>query len=288
LKVDPYRIMIEFQQKNVELIKEILFNTNPEYLPRYLEMSLTKSNLFEWKFVHVAKRFGAISRAVEYGKVRMKRIIEDYAGSPIYRETLNELKVEKLDIENAVEILKQIQDKKIKLVFSSGLSPLGKIGVKHKFAEVVGPERPEKEIFELFKHRLLNTKVRLVCMNCGQWSQTFKVEDLPEETKCGKCDARLLGVARPDDMNIIKIVKKKIRKIEIPEEDNRRFERMRRSADLYLTYGKKAATALAARGVGPVTAIRILAKRYRKGDDFLRDLLEAERNYLKTKRYWKV
>jgi len=288
LKADPYRIMIQFQQKNLDLIKEILLETKPEYLPRYLEMSLTKSNLFEWKFVHVAKRFGAISTAVEYGKVRMRRIIEDYVGSPIYRETLKELETEKLDVEKATEILKQIQDKKIKVVFRPGLSPLGKIGVMHKYAEVIGPEKPEKEIFELFKHRLLSTKRKLVCLNCGRWSQTYAVGDLPEDTKCGKCDARLLGVVRPEDTAIVKIIKKKIRKTGVTGEEDKKFERARRAAELYLTYGKKAVTALAARGVGPATAMRILAKRHRKGDDFLRDLLEAERLYIRTKRYWSV
>src|SRR3989338_5783314 len=78
LKTDPYRIMIQFQKKNVDLIKEVLFNTKPEHLQSYLEMSLANSELFAWKFVHVAKRFGAITRDAEFGKVRMKKIIEDY------------------------------------------------------------------------------------------------------------------------------------------------------------------------------------------------------------------
>lgn len=288
LRTDSYRIVLEFQVKNIELIKETLLKTNPELLRSYLEMSLTKSSLFEWKFVHVAKRFGAIAKDAEYGKVRMGKIIDSYVGSPIYKETLKELETEKLDIEKATEILKKIQNNEIKIVFKSGLSPLGKLGIKRRYAEVVGPERPEVEIFELFRKRLMNSKVRLVCVNCGQWSQVFTVKELPKGIKCKKCEAKLLGVVRPANIEIARIIKKKLRGTEITEEEKKRFERVRKTADLFLVYGSKAVIALAGKGVGPQTAGRILAKFHKTEEDFLRDILEAERQYIRTKKYWKV
>jgi len=288
LKTDAYRTMFQFQEKKVDLIKDILLNTNPELLRSYLEMTLSKSDLFEWKFVHVAKRFGAISRKAEFGKMTMKKIIEDYVGSPIYKETLKELETEKLDIEKATEILKDIQKNEIKLVFQSGLSPIGKIGIKHKYAEVIGPEKPEKEIFELFKRRLMDTKVRLVCMNCGQWNQAFTVKNLQKDLKCRKCGARLLGIIRPSDQEILKIIKKKIRNVSITNEELNKFNRVRKTADLYLVYKKPAVVCLAAKGVGAETAKRILAKYHEDEDHLLKDLIKAERQWFKTRRYWKV
>ena len=288
LKTDPYRIMIQFQQKNLDLIKEILFNTKPEHLKNYLELSLSKSELFEWKFVHVAKRFGAIARGAEYGKMRMKKIIEDYVGSPIHKETLKELETEKLDVEGATEVLRKIQSNEIKVIFKSGQSPLGKLGVVHKYPEVVGPEKPEKEIFELFKKRLLDTKVRLICVNCSNWDQTFTIKNLPKDIKCKKCDARLLGIVNPKDQMIIKIIKKKIRDSPLTNEEGKGFERIRKTADLFLTYKNRAIKCLAGRGVGPDTTIRILAKFHRNEDELLKDILNAERAFIRTKRYWKV
>jgi ATP-dependent Lhr-like helicase len=287
LKTDPYRIILHFQVKALELLKEILFNTKPEHLRSYIEMYLSKSNLFEWKFVHVAKRFGAIARDADYSKVRLSKIVESYVGTPIFKETLKELETEKLDVEKATEILRRIQNGEIKVVFKEGLSPLGKIGLKHEFAELVGPTKPELEIFELFKKRLMNTSIKLVCVNCGQWQQSFVVKEIPENVRCKKCEARLLGIVHPKNMEAIKIVKKKIRGT-ITEGEKGKFERIRKSADLFLVYGKKAAIALAARGIGPETAKRILAKYHKDEDDFLRDILEAEKLYLRTKRYWKI
>jgi len=286
LKTDPYRIILQFQTKNTDLIKEILFSTNPEFLQHYLELNLTRSSLFEWKFVHVAKRFGAISRGAEYGKVRMGRIIDSYIGSPLYKETLKELETEKLDIKKATEILSKIQAREVAVIFKPGLSPLGKIGLRHKFAEVVGPQRPEVEIFTLFKQRLFNTKVRLVCLNCAQWDMVSKVEDISKDTRCKKCQAKLLAVVHPRNPDIVKIIKKKIKNKETTEEQNKKFERARKTADLFLVYGKKAAVALAARGVGPITARRILAQFHKSDEEFLRDLLDAERQFIKTRKYW--
>ncbi len=288
LRTDPYRIMIQFQQKNVELIKDILFNTNPDHFRSYLEMSLVKSELFEWKFVHVAKRFGAISRDAEYGKIRMQRIIDDYSGTPVFKETLKELETEKLDIEAAEEILKKIQQKEIAVIFKPGLSPLGKIGIKHKYAEVIGPEKPEIEIFELFRHRLMSTKMRLVCVNCGQWDEVYTVEDIHENVKCRKCEARLLAPLRPRWAEAKKLIKKGLKKSLLTAEDRTRFERAKKRADLFLTYRKKACIALAGKGVGPTTAGRILAKPYKDEDHFLQAILQAERQFFKTRKFWSI
>ena len=288
LRTDPYRIIIKAPGKIDELLKEILLKTNPKLLRTYLELSLTKTNLFEWKFVHVAKRFGAIAKDAEYGRVTLKKIIEEYGKSPIFKETLKEIETEKIDVEKAEEILELIQRGEIKLVFTQGLSPLGKLGIIHKFLEVVGPEKPEKEIFRIFKRRLLDTRVKLICLNCGKWSRTFKVKEIPTDLKCKLCEARLLGIVNPRNREIVKIVKKKLRNLAVSKEEEKKFERVRKTADLFLTYGKKAVYCLAAKGVGPDTAIRILARFHRSEEDLLKDILKAERLYLRTKKYWKI
>ena len=288
LKTDPYRIILQFQKKNLELLKEVLFETNPEHFRSYLEMSIGKGELFEWKFVHVAKRFGAISRGAELGKVRIKRIVEDYVGTPIYKETIRELETEKLDIEKTEDIIKKIQKKEIPVVFKSGLSNLGKIGIKQKYAEVVGPDKPELEIFEMFKKRLLNTKMRLVCTNCGEWEQTYFVKEMPDDIKCKKCGARSLAPLKHKIIGAAKLVKKILKESPLTAEEKKNSERLKEVSDLYLVYRSKVAKVLAGRGVGPQTAKRIMAKYHKTDDDLLRDILNAEREFIKNKKYWKV
>jgi ATP-dependent helicase Lhr and Lhr-like helicase len=43
---------------------------------------------------------------------------------------------------------------------------------------------------------------------------------------------------------------------------------------------------LAARGVGPDTARRLLMRLYRNDDDLLTEILRAERSYARTRAFW--
>jgi ATP-dependent Lhr-like helicase len=61
---------------------------------------------------------------------------------------------------------------------------------------------------------------------------------------------------------------------------------MYKSANLVMEHGKRALVALSGRGVGPDTAARILSGFYDNEDEFLRDILSAEMNYARTKKFW--
>jgi len=58
------------------------------------------------------------------------------------------------------------------------------------------------------------------------------------------------------------------------------------SAELVAHYGDRALYALAARGVGPETARRLLMRLYRDDDAFFTELLRAERAYARTRVFW--
>lgn len=288
LRTDPYRIIVQLQEKaekQIEKIKEIL-QTKPEFLKSYIEMSLGKSELFNWKFVHVAKRFGAIAKDAELGKFTIEKLVEEFSGSPIYRETLREIETEKLDIKRAEEILRKIQGKEIEVVFKKGLSPLGKIGIKHLYGEVVPSD--ELKIFEIFKKRILKTQLRLVCLNCGSWNQTFVLEEMPEDIKCKKCEARFLGIVNPKDFESLKIVEKSLKGKKLTKEEKEKLERIEKSGELFLTYGKKAALVLAGRGIGPKNAIKILTRYHRNEDELFKDILKAEKLFYSTRKFWKM
>ena len=61
-------------------------------------------------------------------------------------------------------------------------------------------------------------------------------------------------------MDISHIIKKKITRRRLKNEENGKWKQAWKSASLVQVYGKKAVTVLAGRGVGPKAAARILRK----------------------------
>ncbi len=285
LKTDPYRIILQLQIMNNDLIEDALFKTKPEHVEGLLELNLSNSRLFQWRFIHVAKRFGVIRKNAEYGQRWLSRIIDLYRKTPVWEETLREIKTDKLDVEVVKGFLKKIQKKEIAVIFKEGLSPIGKLGIK-KRVELIGPEKPDLQVLDIFEKRLNEKRVRLICLNCGDWTRTFRVKDLPKEIRCGKCKAKLIGVVGPTQTEYQHIIKKKLDEKGLTTEEMRKFDRIEKTSDLVIVYGPRAVKALAVRGIGPKTAIRILRGMYRTKKDFVKALLDAERQFIRTKRFW--
>lgn len=286
VKTDPYRIMIQNTTKE-DVLRVVKENSENDF-ELLIENIIDRTKMFRWRFIHVAKRFGAIRKDAKWDKVNMSKMVDSFRNSPVFDETLREVYMEKLDIKGGKEIFRKLKNGEINLVVSerNKLSPIGNFGVEQKFRELVGPKKPEKEIFFVFKHRLLNTRVRLVCMKCGEFSVTKAVMMIKNDPECPLCGSRFITVIKPHENEKEKIIKKALKGKELSEEEKKKMDRMESTADLVLTYGAKILTALAGRGVGPDTAIRILAKQRENEEDFLKDILQAERNFAKTKRFW--
>ena len=282
-KNDAYRIYVI--NGNKELVKEILEGIEPESIEMILDLILPNTRIFEHRFLHVARRFGVISEDAEVSRGKLRKLIEELKGEPPFVETLNEIKKEKFDIEKTKEVFRLIRRGKIKIESKLGLSYLSKIGLERRVGEIL-VEESKGEILEIFKERLLSKKFMFVCMNCGRWYRTLRVKDV-RELKCDVCGAKLIAPLKKKDLSILKFIQKGIRG-ELGKEEKEKFKKILNSASLFMTYGKKYLLTLAARGVGLETAKRILQKYYRSEREFLRELLNAERKYLLTKKFWKI
>jgi ATP-dependent Lhr-like helicase len=287
LKTDPYRIMLKMPGIGWKEVVKQLQSLTPSMLETILHKSLPNTELFHWRFLHVAKRLGVISRNADFGKAYLKKVVEVYSNTPVFEEALNEILQDKLDIEKSIEVLEMIKKGDIKINVSkrAELSPLGSSGLEQRF-EIVATQRPEKEIFQVFKKRLLETKVGLVCTQCGKWG-TIEEAGRVKVLMCPKCFARTIAVTPKRYMlEAQEFVKKKLRGKQLDEQEAKWIEIMNSSADLVIHHGKDAVVALAGRGIGPKTASRVLS-RMALGDDLLKEILRAERNFFKTRRFWK-
>jgi len=283
-KSDPYRIIFgSVQPKDIRALFE---RYKPEDIRSVLELALPNSSLFKHRFLQIAKRIGAIRKDADYSRVNVDKIVKAYENSPIVTETLNEIFTEKLDTEAAEKILADIKAGKLKIVDCQGLSPIGEAGLKYELHDIARPDRPDAEILKVFKNRLLNTRQRLVCVSCGNYSVSMPVKDVDAEPRCPKCTSKLLACVHPHMTEAQDIIKKRLKGKDLTAEELKKLERIRRSADMMIVYGKKAAITLAGRGIGPQTCSRILARMHRSDDELYKDILKAEREFIRTKKFW--
>lgn len=284
VRTDPYRIVIIGAK--LEDVKNSFLKLRSEDVEILLKLFLPRTNLFKYRFIHVAKRFGVIRKGAKYDKISIAKIIEIFKGTQIEKEVFREIFHDKLDVEKTKEILRMIHSGEFKIIEAKGLSDIGKRGLRYEMVDIVKPERMEKDILRVFKKRLFESKIKIICINCGKYSENTRVANLPEHPVCKACGSRLLSVVKINDTDAIKIVRKYLRGVPLSEEESKKLEKMRSIADLVIVHGKKACIALSARGIGPKNASRILARMHADEESFIKDIYKAEKQFLKTRRYW--
>ena len=277
---DPYRIVVEAPHSiDPQRIVEILRPNEPQALEPLLRVVLKNSAYLRWSFVHVAKKFGALRREVDWEMVSIPRLLKAFENTPVFEEVLNRIFWERMDIPRTVEVLRKIKDGEIALEVTQ-ISNIGKAGLEGSL-RLVAPSKADHATLMAVKARLEKETVHFLCLNCrASWRSL--VADLPPKIMCPSCQALMIAVVRHFEREKLKDVD-----IDAPSKVDRPFvKKLFTSASLVMAQGKKAVLALVARGVGEETAARILRGYHETEDDFLRDVLAAEVNYARTKRFW--
>lgn len=295
---DGYRILIETSRKLTESettrMPKILFGLTAADVEKAFKDYLEARFPFAYKMKFVAERFGALPRGRTMGPKRLQQLTEQFKETPIYDETLREGMLEKVDLRKIKEIMAKIKKGKIRIYISYRLekpTPLA-YHILEKYADVselMAPERLLLSNIEKMKRAVNNRTATLLCFSCGKGTIEKRVKDLPEHPACKECGSRLLALIRPSrELNAVReILSKRHEEKKLTSEELEKLTYARRTADLILSYGRKAVIALEVRGIGPETAFRILGKMHLKEDEFYMDLLKAKIQYLRTREYWK-
>ncbi|WP_435070248.1 DEAD/DEAH box helicase [Haloplanus sp. C73] len=282
MEVDPYRIELEVPGRSgPSEVVDVLESTDPDHVEGLLELALKNSGTLKFTLAQVAAKFGALKRyqgSSRFGADRLLAALED---TPIYDEAVREVFHTDLAVEEAATVLERIQSGDIDLVTARELTPLG-TGGRSSGRELLVPENADASVVETLKERIHEDRIILACLHCTDWTRKTKVKRVPDQPRCPECESTRIAALNPWDEEAVKAVRAK----EKDEEQERLTERAYRSANLVQSHGKQAVIAMAARGVGPHNAARIIAKLREDEADFYRDILEQERQYARTQSFW--
>ncbi|MBX5329284.1 MAG: DEAD/DEAH box helicase [Candidatus Bathyarchaeota archaeon] len=294
---DGYRILVEMPrslaQRDVEKMPALLFGLSDEEVDKAFSDYLEVRFPFSYKMKFVAERFGALPRGKTMGPEQQGQLVGQFKDTPVYDETLREALLEKVNVAKVKEIMHNIKDGNVKVSTvwrSEKPTPLAYriLAMYSDISELMAPEEVLLSNIDKMKKAIEARTAKLLCISCGEWTGEKKIRSLPEKPACEKCGSELLALLYPsqDAKRLREILKKRREDKELAEEELKELRDARRTADLVLSYGKKAIVALEVKGVGPETAFRILGKMHMKEDEFYMDLLKAKIQYLRTREYW--
>lgn len=285
---DPYRIFLNIREKaHCKYVVELLNSLKPGYIEELTKKIISRTGLFLWRLSNVCKRFGIIKREMHPTKGFLMSVLDAYQGTPLLDETFNEIFQRDLDVEGLKNILVKIIKGKIKILDKvipiSFLTKNTTTFYKSRISTNVGKE---KEIVNIIKKRLEKRELSLVCLNCYKWVTRKRVEFMNDEIICPYCGSKFIGISKRNINTIKGIIKKIKNKVILSSEERKIYYDLVSSANLTVNYGKIVAYAIAGEGIGVRTAIRVINRSKGDFEKLIKEIIEAEKMYAKTKRFW--
>ncbi|MGC9156590.1 MAG: DEAD/DEAH box helicase [Candidatus Micrarchaeia archaeon] len=244
---------------------------------------LINSDVFRYRLVQVAKLSGVVEKNAVLTRRDTTRLVNFYKGTPLFEEAKRDVLANYFDLNAAKEILERIKKKEIEVEVVEGLSPFAKevISSAFAYAELLIEPHSEGEIEELRKG-IVGKRVELLCTYCG-FAFYHEIKDKDEEIKCPKCGSPMLCFYSDSRAGIME---KRKKGKELSEKEDEEYESMVKEAGLVSSYSNRALIALSTYGIGFSTASRILRMSRKTYNELFVDLLIAQKNFIRTKKYW--
>ncbi len=287
-KISPYMVLLEIGRE-IDL-HQMLKSVSRKSAQNLLKGSLEETELFRYRFTNVAKIFGIIERDASLSRSIVKRLIRLYKGTPVYAEAVRDTMNNFYDMESLGEMFEGIGSGSITLVEVrlDAPSPLSRAILESSYyaKELVSPLLPSSEIVGSFVDSLMNKDINLLCTYCGfRFSRDLKGLKEQKSVSCPSCHSPMV-CTYSDEYN--DVVKKRIANARLRGKDLLVLKDALKEADMFSTYGYRAAVALRVYGIGPRTAARALMMFRENDAQFFMDLLEEQKRFIRTRKYWTI
>jgi ATP-dependent helicase Lhr and Lhr-like helicase len=298
--VEPTWFVLELPVAADDATLRDAWSIDPTTLRPLVERLVPSGLEYRWVFLAVARKLGVLPESADPRDLRaLEPLLEAARTSPLGAEVLEKTLHDRFDLAHAEDVLRRIGSSEIEVV-PSPVSPLTD-GPLERIGWRTLPDTPPPTLLRAVRERLEKETLELVCLRCGFVRSTTPARYKTEGgSRCLLCHGSLSAVMSPRRMDEVTRLSKYAKSKWKPKEGTRTRRRERpptpelealvrngyTTAELVTHYGERALFALAARGIGPETARRLLMRLYRDDDAFFTEILRAERSYARTRAFW--
>ena len=286
---DPYRVVIQtFGAASSGDIVNTLHELSKMDIQGLAVEAMVKTGLFKRRMVHVARKFGAISKWADFSSLSLRQLMKSFEGTVIYDEAIKETLATDMDIAHTTQILNEIRAGKIEVIHvktEGEVTPIARVGIERisRKTDLIPPEKMRHILIESAKARLLNDVRTFVCTNCWKYVEMVRIRDLSEKIACPKCDSKAIGILTESEDEVKKICEKDGRSLS--ERDREVQDKALETARLIADYGRVAAVVLVGKRVRPPDAEEVLLEERKLNDHLFELIVEAEKKALR-RRFW--
>ncbi|MFH1327902.1 MAG: hypothetical protein ABIH76_03505 [Candidatus Bathyarchaeota archaeon] len=283
---DPYRIVLQTKgivtsEDIIKIVKEL----SRKNIRKLAVDATIKTGLFKRRIIHVARKFGAISKWADFSSISLKQLLKNFEGTCIFDEAVKNSLSSDIDVEHTLEVLRRIRNGAIELstVKIKGVTPLARIGIErisHK-TDLIPPEKMKSILIESAKARLFNEAGVFLCTKCWKHVKSMQIKELPKKQQCPNCGSSFLGMLKQPEEVALKICEKSDRTSKGIEK--RTYAFALESARLMSEFGYVAALALSGHNLQPDDVKKVLSEEKEPSDRFFELVIDAERRALKKR-----
>ena len=286
---DPYRIVLQSTESiSAETTKELLFELADADLQRTIEAAVVKTGLFKRHMIHVARKFGAVSKYADFSSISLNQLTKSFIGSAVFTEALKETLARDFDLEKLNHCMESLKKSELEVVVmrseKNALSPIARMGLEKigRRANLMPSERMERLVLESAKVRLLNEVKTFICAENWDYVKMMPVREFKEGFTCPTCGSNKIGVVGETEDAVKRFINKGGRNL-----TNRQKElesRARRTSELVSVHGTAAVVALAGRSLRLSEVEEIVTGGKKVDNQLINLIVGAERKAL-TRRF---
>ncbi len=280
---DSYRVILKASQVTSQDLKDLILGSARSFDKVVLE-SIIKTGLFRRRFLHVAKKMGAISKDAVLAGSSLVKVMDAFRESALYDEAVRDSLDVDVDVEESKHVLERIcsGEEELSILNVSDLSPTARISSDIGWrSELVTSGRLKQLVLRSAKARLLSEVKTLVCSDCWSYMSSIYVSEMIKDAVCGRCGSRRLGLLNEPEEEVGHLARRiRLSGDRLPPKLSQSRKRIVASADLIAKHGFLAAVGLAARGLSMRQVEELVTGRLGFNDEFVEAVLKAERKAL--------